>query len=304
MSRLGIEIETGLVYEGRDAPIFPVWPTPVVLPATLIAKPSDVQNIPQSFTRSPFGWVFVETFYDFGARIRRGKLFRNYGGIGREVVNVEAHPATHSDKIIAANNSWRVPKSMTVFSECLELLQMPNKGEGIQLMLGLSDAASGWKIIQVERTIEEDVLLTLRSESAMRILPELDHRKISTSSLASVKSAYDRALNAAYRELPTSVVDQCRNASVVFISRWFQEITDSHSATEKDLGAWIKTIKNEFGESEKIALRSALEIINKLHPRGKDNERLKMSLRKVDESDAEFAIHALAFVLREIKWVH
>jgi hypothetical protein len=82
-----------------------------------------------------------------------------------------------------------------------------------------------------------------------------------------------------------------------------QNVVGSDSPSEHDLGAWIKSIKNHFGDSEKLALRSTLEIINKLHPRGKDNERHKMSLRIVDENDAAFAVHALGFLLREIEWV-
>lgn len=303
MSRLGIDIDTGLVYEGREGPTHPVWPTPPVCNATLIEAPGDLQNIPQNFRSNPFGWIFVETSFDFGARIRRGRLFQNFGTVDRETVQVEAHPAVHSDLIKAANNGWRVSKNLTVYIDCTELLGRPNSGEGMRMALGQADAASIWKIVQVERSIGSDIVVTLRSESALGVLPELDFSRINPANIESVKSAYDRALNAAYRELPTSVVDQCRNAAVVFVSRWMQGVLDSESPIEQDLGAWIKSIKNHFGEHEKLALRSALEIINKLHPRGKDNERNKMSLRSVDENDATFAIHALAFLLREIGWV-
>lgn len=303
MSRLGIDIDTGLVYEGREGPTHPVWPTPPVCNATLIETPRDVQKIPQSFRINPFGWIFVETSFDFGARIRRGRLYQNFGTMDRETVQVEAHPAVHSDLIKAANNGWRVPKNLTVYIDCTELLGRPNSGEGMRMALGQADAASIWKIVQVERSIGSDIVVTLRSESALGVLPELDSSRINPANFKSVKSAYDRALNAAYRELPTSVVDQCRNAAVVFVSRWMQGVLDSDSPIEQDLGIWIKSIKNHFGEHEKLALRSALEIINKLHPRGKDNERNKMSLRNVDENDATFAIHALAFLLREIGWV-
>lgn len=302
MSRLGVDIDTGLVYEGREGPTHPVWPTPPVCNATLIEVPSDVQKIPKNFSTNSFGWIFVETSFDFGARIRRGRLYQNFGGVSREAVQVEAHPAVHSDLIKAANNGWRVLKNLTVYIECTELLNRHNSGEGLRMILGQADAASIWKIVQVERSIGSDILITLRSESALGVLPELSISRINPSSFGSVKSAYDRALNAAYRELPTSVVDQCRNAAVIFVSRWMQNVVGSDSPTEKDLGAWIKTIKNHFGDNEKFALRSALEIINKLHSRGKDNERHKMSLRIVDENDATFAVHALGFVLREIGW--
>lgn len=180
-------------------------------------------------------------------------------------------------------------------------LARQSRGEGHGIALGHSDAASIWKIIQVERSITSDIVLTLRAESAMGILPELDNSRISPACISDVKSAYSRAVDAAFRELPTSVVDQCRKAAVVFISRWMQGIQDREHPTEQDLGAWIKALRNHFGQGQRVALISALEIINKLHPRGKDNERLKMSLRTVDEGDASFAIHALAFVLREIQ---
>jgi hypothetical protein len=302
MSRLAIDIDTGLVYEGRENPTHPVWPTPTVYNATLVEIPSDLEKIPNSFASSPFGWVFVETSFDFSSRIRRGRLYQNFSGVNRESVLVEAHPAVHSDLIKVANNNWRVSKELTVYMECTELLNRRHYGEGLRLMLGQSNAVSSWKIVQVERSVGSDIVLTLRSESALGVLPELDKSKISPGSFDNVKTAYDRALDAAYRELPTSVVDQCRNAAVIFISRWMQYVTDSTAPIEQDLGAWIKAVKNHFGENEKLALRSALEIINKLHPRGKDNERHKRSLRVIDENDATFAVHSLAFILREIDW--
>jgi hypothetical protein len=303
MSRLGIDIETGMVYEGLGGPTHPVWPTPPVCSATLIEVASDVQKVPQSFTSNPFSWVFVETSFDFSARIRRGRLYQNFGGVSREVVQVEAHPAIHSDLIKAANGTWRVSKNLTVYIECSQLLRHANRGEGLRMMLGQADAASTWKIVQVERSIGSDIVITLRSESALAILPELDISRINPANFGSVKSAYDRVLNAAYRELPTSVVDQCRNAAVVFISCWMQSVISADAPIHQDLGNWLKAIKNHFGDNQMLALRSALEIINKLHPRGKDNERNKMALRTVDENDATFAVHALAFVLREIEWV-
>lgn len=303
MARLGIDVNTGLVYEGRTEPTHPIWPTPPVCNATLIETPSDWQKIPQSFTSAPFGWIFVEASFDFGTRVRRGRLYQNFGITSRELVQVEAHPAVHSDLIKAANNGWHVPKELTVYIEGTDLLLRPNRGEGLRLALGQTDACSVWKIVQVERSLGSDVFLTLRAESALGVLPELDNSRIDPSNFLTVKSAYDRALDAAYRELPTSVVDQCRNAAVIFISRWMQQVESLESPVEKDLGAWIKAIQIWFGEKEKVALRSALEIIAKLHSRGKDNERHKMSLRTVEEDDATLAVHALGFILREINWV-
>jgi hypothetical protein len=302
VSRLGIDVNTGLVYEGRTGPTHPVWPTPPVCNATLIEFPSDLEKIPLSFASNPFGWIFVETSFDFGARVRRGRLYQNFGNVSRELVQVEAHPALHSDLIKAANNGWHVAKELTVYIEATDLLRRKNRGIGLRMALGQADASSIWKIVQVERSLDSDVVLALRAESALGVLPELDPTRINPSSFSSVKSAYERALDAAYRELPTSFVDQCRNAAVVFISRWMQQQDGSESPTEKDLGAWIKAIQQKFGDREMVALRSTLEILAKLHSRGKDNERHKMSLRSVQEDDAGLAVQSLSFLLREIGW--
>lgn len=302
MSRIGIDIETGLMYEGRNGPTHPVWPTPPVCNATIIERPNDLRKIPQNFTSNPFSWVFVETSFDFGTRVRRGRLYQNYGNVSRETVQVEAHPALRSDQIKAANNGWHVRKDLTVYTEATDLLRLPGRGVGSRIALGQEDAYSIWKTVQVERSLESDIVIVLRAETALGVLPELDPSRIALESFASVKSAYNRALDAAYRELPTSVVDQCRNAAVIFVSRWMQQQDGLQTPTEKDLGDWIKAIHNKFGDKQMVALRATLEIIARSHSRGKDNERHKMALRTVTEDDATFAVHALGFILREIQW--
>ncbi|MDO8729505.1 MAG: hypothetical protein Q7K26_06550 [bacterium] len=301
MSRLGIDRQNGLIYEGRGDPSYPVWPTPVFSQVTLIETPIDFQKIPHDFEREPFTWVFREDFFDPVSRIRRGRLFQKFGNQGHEYTNVEVHPALRSD-IQSLQPNGKVQKSLSIFIECTELLNKPNKGEGLKLAIGVVGAFSMWRIVQTERTIGLDILVTLRAESAFGILPELDVNKIQPESLASITSAIARVLDAAYKELPTSVVDQCRNAATVLISRWMQYEMEIEKPTEKDLGALIKEVNKQFCEKPKVALCSALEIINRLHPRGKDNEAARMELRTVSESDAELAVHALGFVIRDIGW--
>ena len=302
MARLGFDRRTGLVYEGRDGPTSPVWPTPVLVQATLVERPGDLQKLPGNFDHSPFSWMFVDHSFDPASRIRRGRLFQNFSNMGWETVQVEAHPALNSDIQKVANGPGRTGKELSVFIECTTLLQKCNRGEGMQLALGQRDSHSLWRILQTERIATGDILVTLRAESAFGIIPQLDKSKIHPDYVRGIETALDRVLNSAYRELPQSVVDQCRNAAVMVVSRWMQVETGSAAPTEQDLGHWIRAVKNQFGEHEMIALRSALEAINRLHPRGKDNEANKHQLRQVEESDAEYAVHALGFILREVKW--
>lgn len=302
MARIGFDRRTGLVYEGREGATSPVWPTPVLVQATLIETPKDLLSLPGEFEMSPYHWMFVDQSFDAASRIRRGRLFQKFGNVGWESVCVEAHPALSSDMLNIANNNGRVHKELSMFAECTELLQKPNRGEGMQLALGQMYGHSLWRILQTERIASGDVLITLRAESAFGILPQVDKSKIHPNYVRGVEAALDRVLNSAYRELPQSVVDHCRNAAVTVISRWMHVETGNIEPTEQDLGHWINTIKRNYGEQEMTALRSALETINRLHPRGKDNEANKYQLRPIEDADAEYAVHALGFVLREIKW--
>lgn len=302
MARLGFERRSGLVYEGRDGPTHPVWLTPILVQATLIENPGDLQKLPGDFDSSPYNWMFVDQSFDPASRVRRGRLFQSFGNAGWETVHVEAHPAHSSDVNRIANGVGRTGKELSVFMECTSLLQKRNRGEGMQLALGQRDSYSLWLIIQTERIATGDVLVTLRAESPFGILPQLDKSKIHPDYVKGVEAALERVLNSAYRELPQSVVDHCRNAAVMVISRWMQAETGAGAPVEQDLGHWIRAVKNHFGEHEMVALRSALEAINRLHPRGKDNEANKYQLRQVEEADAEYAVHAISFVLRELKW--
>lgn len=301
MSRIGIDRRSGLIYEGRSDPTYPAWPTPVVSQCTLIEAPGDFSRLPHSLDQDPFGWLFREDSYDPVSRVRRGRLFQKFGNQSWEFATVEAHPALISEGMgIGAGERPR--KELSIYIECTDLLIKVNKGEGMQLAVGVRDAHSMWRILQTERTVNLDVLVTLRAESAYGILPDLDATKINPDSLPLLLSALERVLNAAYRELPTSVVDQCRNAATVIVSRWMHQEMNCAKQIEKDLGGWMSAIREHFKERPRRALCSALELIQVLHPRGKDNELVKMELRPVTDEDAELCVHAVGFIIREVGW--
>lgn len=302
MSRLGFDRATGFVYEGREDPAYPVWPAPVVSQATLIESPSDHQLVPGSLESNPFTWLFREDSFDPVSRVRRGRLFMPLHRSDAEVSFVEVHPAVRSDQIKAVNNGGRLNKRLSVFIECSELLQKAFRGEGMHLAIGVRDAYLLWRIIQSEITASKDVLVTLRAESAFGVLPGLNKSAIPPESLPAVEAALARVLDAAFKELPTSLVDQCRNAAKVIASHWMCQQTGSNAQEEKDLGPCIKAIQAHFGDREKTALRSAMEVIRVLHPRGKDHEAARLGLRPVEEGDAEYCVHAVGFILREVGW--
>ncbi|WP_429354584.1 hypothetical protein [Paraburkholderia sp. 32] len=145
-------------------------------------------------------------------------------------------------------------------------------------------------------------MVILRAESALGILPQLDETQIHPESIPAVRAAVQRVLDVAYREIPTSVVDQCRNACAAMASRWLYQQTGDAHLLEKDLGKVISAVRNVLGADKSRTLCSALDIVNRLHPRGKHNEVHRYGLRDVTEEDAALAVHVTGFVIREFGW--
>jgi hypothetical protein len=300
MSRLGIERTTGLVCAGPNYACYPVWPLPILSSTKLIESPQDFQSIPINDDAAAHGWLFYEYSFDPVSRIRRGRLFQHLGNSDSQDSLVEVHPVIASE----ARGPTQLRKTVNPFIECTDLLNIPNRGEGLQLAIGMAGAYSLWRIVQTEKLISNDVMVTLRAESAFDILPSLDTSKMTPHSVPLIKKALERVLDAAYKELPTSVVDQCRNAATVVVSHWLQQLQGTLQATYDDLGKCVNAVQSHFKSPEqpRHLLCSALEIINKLHPRVKDNEARRMDLRPVSDADAELSVRVLGFVIREVGW--
>jgi hypothetical protein len=301
MSRIGIERDSGLVYEGRESACYLALPTPVLSQCALVKSPDDLTKLPTSFDANPFSWIFREESFDAVSRVRRGRVFEKQGGSNWEPWLVNAHSSLVSD-YAQGRPDGRIVKQLNLFMECQALLGMPQRAEGSQLAIGVAGAFSLWRILQVERTLSADVMVTLRAESAMGILPEIDETRVPPASLGAVRTAITRVLDVAYRELPTSVVDQCRNACAAMGSHWLYHRNGDAQILEKDLGNVINAIQRELGVDKSRTICSALDIVNRLHPRGKHNEVHKYDLRNVTDEDAALAVHATGFLIREFDW--
>ncbi|MBR8184223.1 hypothetical protein KDW54_17635 [Burkholderia ambifaria] len=301
MSRLGIERESGLVYEGRDNASYLAVPPPVLSQCVLVQSPADLERMPTSVDSVPFSWIFREDSFDAVSRVRRGRLFQKQGNSNEEVCVVNAHSTLVSD-IASGRNDGRIAKRLNLYLECQELLGKPERGEGLQLAIGTAAAYSLWRIVQVERTVAHDVMVTLRAESPIGILPEIDETRVHPESLQAIRVAVKRVLDVAYREIPTSVVDQCRNACAAMASHWLYQRNGEEHLLEKDLGKVIAAIQKHVGFDESRTLCSALDVVNRLHPRGKHNEVHRYGLRAVTEEDAALAVHVTGFVIREFGW--
>jgi hypothetical protein len=293
---LGIDKTTGFVYEGVDQPIHPVATNPYITRAVLIESEGDWKNLASTISDAQKAKIFREDTFDPVTRTRRGRLYTQSGS-GQYVVT--PHPSDRP-AVPGYHLSGIVPKQLITYFGCSQLLSSPRRGLGMKLVLGTESAYSVWRIVQTEMLGDRSILITLKSLSAFGILPELDLEKIEPTHREAVKQAMDRTLNSAFRETPISVIDQCRNAISVTLARWIaQEMSDT-SVLSKDLGDVAKAALRL--SSPMIAVGRLAEVVAKLHSRGKGNEQHARDLRVPTEEDAQLALEAFGFLLRDIGW--
>lgn len=293
---LGIDDNAGLVYESAGStPDRPVYPAPSVSQAQLIKKPEDWDTLAASLRGNPFTWLFREDSFDAVTRTRRGRLYQSMQGASYPQ-DVKVRPNLSEYPGGVASSDGRTTRALFVYAACTNLLGYPNSGTGLKLALGNAKSFSPWRIVQVEVTIYEDVMLTLKALTAFGVVPEVDFEQVRPEFRQDVSHALDRAINSAFRETAESVVDQCRNALVVVLSRWLVQQGAVSKTLAMDLGALAKAME----AAGRDCTSAVAKVIAKLHSRGKMNEA--NSLRPVSEDDAELAIQALGFALREVGW--
>lgn len=296
---LGIESETGLVYEGFGSPSHPVISTPNITRAVLIEAEEDWKKLPAASSNFQWTWIFREDSFDPVTRTRRGRLYMPFQTSQPNRSLVAPHPSDNPALRLNTPHG-QIVKQLYTYISCTPLLSKSNQGLGMKLALGATGALSVWRIVQTELLANHCVLLTLKSLSAFSILPELDLSKIDPSHREAVRQAMDRALDSAFRETPISVVDQCKNAIAVTLARWLVQQGHDHSILSKDIGDVAKAVLS--APHSMFALGNLAQVVGRLHARGKGNEQHAQEARIPTEEDAQLALEAYGFALRDIGW--
>jgi hypothetical protein len=289
---LGIDGTSGHVYEGTERASFPAVPAPILTPAKLIIAKEDWDSLPVGLGH-PMPWMFREDTFDPVTRTRRGRLYQPIIGQNPCPQRVVPHP--YGSPLAA-----RDPKELWLYATCISLLSAHHQGMGATLALGTSQAHSTWRIIQCEVVASGDVLVTLKSLSAFAILPDIDTAKVSAEFTKPVTDEVERVLNSAFRETPISVIDHCRDAMTMLLSRWLFDQGHARAILADDLGKVAAAVSKP--PHNKDCVSQLARVIARLHARGKGNEAYSKGLRDPVEEDAELALHALGFALRDIGW--
>lgn len=286
MSYLGIDTDLSLVVEGSLTLGRLVIPPPYVCQATVIGDPADLLTVPDHDDLSQAPYVFREDSFDAPTRIRRGRLYRRQGG-----------QPSHWNAVLGLVSPPQGYSYMTFQTQHWHNVAGGVPHHRIKLALGTQEAYSLWDVLLVEKAAPRDFLLTLRSHSNFIALTNVAELAISDAHRADLQRWIDKAIDAALRLDPDATVDHCRHAATIAIGAWLSPILGS-ATLESDLGA-LKS-KLEKVRPDLSIVRSACEVIARLHSRTKPSEREKHGLRINVEADGDFALSMLGLVLREL----
>ncbi|HQU08217.1 MAG: hypothetical protein B7Z60_06330 [Ferrovum sp. 37-45-19] len=285
-----LALRRGLFYEGDTQDLRPIYPTPVISPISCAF-----------FT--PVGGdevVFREDSFDPVTRIRRGRLYvRNGRGEwppGR-VDHGHYHPYFPGET--GPGGSWLADLSYDAW-QANDVHPQEVNGQIVQI--GAHGYVTPWRIVGAERIAIGHILLTLRANSLLGVIPELANeitdKEGNVVDSKSVQAALDSLIDAFYRQQATPTVDVARETAKVILTAWI--VRTVHG---EDLGDAIKKIPGN-----NCLINWVASIINRLHPRGKSAEQEKRAangimLRPVVDEDAEVGVHLVGMLLREIGWL-
>ncbi len=269
-------------YEGSGYAVRTVHPATVISPVSCDFIPTYGGNKA----------IFREDSFDPVTRIRRGRLYVDKTSIHRwDQVKIDTHNNTYNWgnlRPTASYESWQPSNN--------------EKIDGSIIQIGAGGFETKWRIVGLEKIYIGHILLTLRANSLLGVIPELsDTITDKDGSIADVKPvqiALGSLVDAFHRQQAMPTVDVARETAKVILTAWIGQ-----SAEGKDLAKVI----NEIPNGKDLARWSA-SIVNRLHPRGKAAERelqasQGIALRTVTDDDAESSVHLVGMLLREIGWV-
>lgn len=235
--------------------------------------------------------IFREDSFDPVTRIRRGRLYVDKTSIHRwDQVKIDTHNNTYNWgnlRPTASYESWQPSNN--------------EKIDGSIIQIGTGGFETKWRIVGLEKIYIGHILLTLRANSLLGVIPELSDtitdKDGNIVDVKPVQTALGSLVDAFHRQQATPTVDVARETARVILTHWIGQ-----SANTKDLGKVI----NEIPKHKDMA-KWAASIINRLHPRGKSAEQENqatngVTLRPVAMEDTEASVHLVGMLLREIGW--
>ena len=286
----GVCVRSGVAYELVRWYWLEIWPLPAVSRAALVDDGGPGSSI---ISLNELGsTIFREDSFDATTRIRRGRFYECADKI--EAQSTWPHVMTH-------NPAMGLPLAPLHHF-------MASKDKPTAKLVVLGERDSVWRILGAERISTGEWLVTLKARGGAGLLPEVDADAIPAASRATVTGTVDRMVDAAHRETPGSIVDMARSTTALLMSvhaaESESEPEERKKILEKDLGQICGYFRQKDGlKDSKVAIAIG-DILARLHPRNKHNEKQRLNLRPIPEEDATFAVSAIGLLLNELRWTY
>lgn len=295
MLNIGIpEVNESLVYEGEGTHGHAVWPSPTVSIAAVLRVPIQSSQLPRSNHLLDAKFVFREDSFDPVTRIRRGRMYEATRTRPEEWF-VQVHPAYY-DEVQLAHIKGGIRKRIYAFQAWPAFRELGESRTAALIALGTVDAYTLWRIIDIERIVTGEDLLTLRARNSLGVLPDLNLGVIPQDGKEKLKEVIDRLANSAYRAGPEDVIESARAAASWSLCVFLADRDSKPELLTKDIGELIPLLENTR------MLKFLAQIFARLHSRAKPNEQERYATRPLLEGDAEYALAAVGILLRELGW--
>lgn len=294
MFGIGFHRDACTFYEGEMGYGRAITPSPTVSVATLIVGPDDVKSIPESTTLAT-QLVFREDSFDPVTRIRRGRIYKWADGYSQpHRWQVQPYPGVYEEQV-AVRGYTRITKDLFSWAAWPAFQQLGPRSK-ILIALGSKNAYTLWRVVDIERIVTAEDLLTLRALHSLGTLPILNESAIPADGREKVLQTVEKLGNAAYAASePEAIIDLARAAAQWCLGTWLASKRGVPELKGKDLGGLISMLESR---EKDVAM-----LIARFHSRAKPNEQHNYSARPISDEDAEFALASVALLLRELGWV-
>ncbi len=284
---LAIHQSSSVVFEGFGNKFSAIDPIPYF--SKFFVDKTDLGKI------DPLQKLFREDSFDSTTRIRRGRFYQIDGlqRPGMILVNFGRFPppgqTTPSQGVFINIHAMD-------FGFYNNLTNINSK----RIFFGDSCHSTAWRIVDAERLFNGETLFTLKSMSALGILPELIEEKLPAEKRKEVQEGFEKVVDVAPIQIAESVVDVCREYARLLLAAWLPTV--DVTGVTGDLGGLVSKVPQE-----RNGIANAASVINRLHPRGKSSERerqaeKKQEVRPLSDGDASLAVSLIGFLLRDFGW--
>lgn len=297
---IGIEVDRRLFYEGSGNYGHGVWPSPFVSIASTLRADWTTADLPSSADLGHAKLVFREDYFDPVTRIRRGRFYVNPGMQPQEW-HVQTHPAFR-EEVGQKDYQGNLVKRLYSFQLWSAFSEFRSPTSSRLVALGFADAFTLWRVIDIERIVTGEDLVTMRARSPMGVLPELSPNAIPRVGRDKVLETAEKVVDAAYREGSEAIVERCRHAAQAALGVWMDTRYGEEKWRTVDLGQQATRLATEPNDTKPVVVANIASTLARLHVRAKPNEQVLYGSRALVEEDGEAAIKLLGLMFREFNW--